>query len=661
MGDIIAIEKMLNIKGHNGFSPCRSCEIKGVRNIVDGETIYYVPCAYPLDRDDEMNAEAEESSESSGDGGTEADAQSEDTSMDGGNSDVDGSDAAVEVDPEAAEETFPDETEIDMQSRPASPRPASDDDVELNSPDESTVEPRSWDPSNLPLRTDESFDHVLKLISDNPDNAEQIKFYHGIKGLPILRRVGSLDRARSYPWDVMHLLFENIAPNLVKLWSGEYKKLRLDCGSEDYIIPSAQWEEIKEETAEAMKYIPSAFTRSLAGGFSKFNAEGWCFWTAYMAPSLLRGRFPDAKFYHHAVEFADIIKMTLKLEHTLEELQKLRAAIIKWVLFYERHYYQYSEHRLSICPLVIHGLLHIVDDILNCGPSWVHWTFYVERACGFLKRSLKARRYPWSNLNNRVLAMEYIHQLGARYDLEEELLTSKPRSPGLPAGQKEYPGYFGTVVRSPYQKDHAPDAPTLGLVAAYFVQMFNALGLTKAAALKVLPSFFAALGRFKTRGRRLHSRRMDTRSTAPTSRRGYPRKLLRSSAYVRKPLFSTLMIQFTKQQRVSHTIKCTESYGLLVEILTCDVPDDAKFGVFSGTTRLLAVIQPCNTAGRDAATGVVAYTRLQASLVVDLNAISAVVGRIRRGERWYIVDRTDGTIKPELVPQAEPDSEDEEI
>ncbi|KAJ7173918.1 hypothetical protein C8R43DRAFT_1084779 [Mycena crocata] len=48
MGDIVAIEKCLNIKGHNGYSPCRSCEIKGVRNVTGGDTIYYVPLTKPL-------------------------------------------------------------------------------------------------------------------------------------------------------------------------------------------------------------------------------------------------------------------------------------------------------------------------------------------------------------------------------------------------------------------------------------------------------------------------------------------------------------------------------------------------------------------------------------------------------------------------------------
>jgi len=32
-GDIVAVEGMLGIKGHNGFCPCRSCKIKGVRMV----------------------------------------------------------------------------------------------------------------------------------------------------------------------------------------------------------------------------------------------------------------------------------------------------------------------------------------------------------------------------------------------------------------------------------------------------------------------------------------------------------------------------------------------------------------------------------------------------------------------------------------------------
>ena len=40
-GDIPAISKPMMMKGHNGYSPCRYCEIKGMQN--PGEKVNYVP------------------------------------------------------------------------------------------------------------------------------------------------------------------------------------------------------------------------------------------------------------------------------------------------------------------------------------------------------------------------------------------------------------------------------------------------------------------------------------------------------------------------------------------------------------------------------------------------------------------------------------------
>ena len=47
LGDIVAIEKVLNIKGHNGKSPCRSCEIKAINNPNSPNKTYYVPLKHP--------------------------------------------------------------------------------------------------------------------------------------------------------------------------------------------------------------------------------------------------------------------------------------------------------------------------------------------------------------------------------------------------------------------------------------------------------------------------------------------------------------------------------------------------------------------------------------------------------------------------------------
>lgn len=46
-GDILAVEKLLNIKGYNRVQPCCSCNIQGVHNISVKGTIYYIPLRTP--------------------------------------------------------------------------------------------------------------------------------------------------------------------------------------------------------------------------------------------------------------------------------------------------------------------------------------------------------------------------------------------------------------------------------------------------------------------------------------------------------------------------------------------------------------------------------------------------------------------------------------
>ena len=88
-----------------------------------------------------------------------------------------------------------------------------------------------------------------------------------------------------------------------------------------------------------------------------------------------------------------------------------------------RYYYQYQESHLSACPAVLHGMLHIPQNIYECGPVWTTWTFHLERFCGILQGALRSQSQPWANLNNRITQLAYLGQLGACYNLEDELRT----------------------------------------------------------------------------------------------------------------------------------------------------------------------------------------------------------------------------------------------
>ena len=49
---------------------------------------------------------------------------------------------------------------------------------------------------------------------------------------------------------------------------------------------------------------------------------------------------------------------------------------------------------------------------------------------------------------------------------------------------------------------------------------------------------------------------------------------------------------------------------------------------------------PCSTGGKDATRELTTYTETTAQVVIDLRTVECVVGRVRRGNEWGIIDRS---------------------
>ena len=99
-----------------------------------------------------------------------------------------------------------------------------------------------------------------------------------------------------------------------------------------------------------------------------------------------------------------------------------------------RYYYRYQIERLPACTLTIHGLLHITEGIRYCAPVWTTWSFFMERYCGALQRSIRTRSQPWSNLNAMLLHSIELEQLSVHYDLGAELAFWNNREHDGPVG-----------------------------------------------------------------------------------------------------------------------------------------------------------------------------------------------------------------------------------
>ena len=70
------------------------------------------------------------------------------------------------------------------------------------------------------------------------------------------------------------------------------------------------------------------------------------------------------------------------------------------------------------------------------------------------------------------------------------------------------------------------------------------------------------------------------------------------------------------------------------------MPQSRTLGLEESHRYLLAVIQPCSTAGKDATRQLTTYSETTVPVVVDLRTVECVVGRVNRGNEWGIVDRS---------------------
>ena len=198
---------------------------------------------------------------------------------------------------------------------------------------------RSYDPKELPMRTHEEFMQNAESVITAPTRSEEEKLAkgYGIKGKTILAMLDSLSFPKSFPYDFMHLIYENLLKNLVLLWTNEFKGL--DTGTGNYVLDATVWDAIGAATAKSSDTIPSVYSarlRSISGDRSTFTADNWSFWALYIGPVLLQRKFSHTRYYDHFVQLVQLLHICLKFEYTAADLKTIRDGFIAWVVAYEK-------------------------------------------------------------------------------------------------------------------------------------------------------------------------------------------------------------------------------------------------------------------------------------------------------------------------------------
>lgn len=82
------------------------------------------------------------------------------------------------------------------------------------------------------------------------------------------------------------------------------------------------------------------------------------------------------------------------------------------------HIIRLRYHRLSWQRLILHRLLHIADTELAMGPAPNYWAYTLEKRVSTLRNQIHCRKYPYSNLVNRLLVYEKLRQLEWKFDIQ---------------------------------------------------------------------------------------------------------------------------------------------------------------------------------------------------------------------------------------------------
>src|SRR5437764_1669759 len=83
--------------------------------------------------------------------------------------------------------------------------------------------------------------------------------YTGIKGSSEILKLRSLKFPWSFPTDIMHLFFENVAPQMYSHWSKNFFKEMYS--NDDYVLSKSEWEKIGKQMDSLKNDMPSEIGR----------------------------------------------------------------------------------------------------------------------------------------------------------------------------------------------------------------------------------------------------------------------------------------------------------------------------------------------------------------------------------------------------------------
>ena len=250
-----------------------------------------------------------------------------------------------------------------------------------------------WRPSKLPMQNSDetmaTFRDIEYLVdSGTKKEREFIQRDTGIIAKPlIVERLDAIMPYASMPVDLMHLLFENVAPYVLQIWLGE-----LETGGEHAYLSSAT---VQRKIDAILKDSGTGISDDLRRPRTirekgSWKADEWRTFVLTTSLVALHQVLPD-KVLDGWWTFQQLCELSMRpcLNHV--ELDKISELAVSFFKYYSDTYYCGRQDRIHLMKYVIHLLLHIGHSTECCGPLVCLSQFSSERYIGVVKQSTNAR------------------------------------------------------------------------------------------------------------------------------------------------------------------------------------------------------------------------------------------------------------------------------
>ncbi|KAK4699900.1 hypothetical protein P7C70_g6352, partial [Phenoliferia sp. Uapishka_3] len=508
-----------------------------------------------------------------------------------------------------------------------------------------------YDALNLPLRTDETYFADVATV-DAAGNKADASRDCGVNGLARVASVPGTSMVRSFPFDLMHLLLENLVKvrlasigvsvqkadfkviqNLISIWRGTFKGY-----TGAWVMDDVTWEEIDTIILNSSRTTPSSFGRRMpAPGAHQgwFTAEDYSNFLLYLGPIVLHSRLPPT-YFAHFMELRSIAIRLLDLQISRASIAvggSLRLDLAKWVQDYELIYFQRKAENLKFCTYVLHAVLHLADNMTWCGPLHLYWSFIMERYCQMLGNLVTSKLHPYKSLSNNLETQQRLKSISNRFAAVRTALQLPPKKPKYTFLEREF-----FKLASPHTTLRLAGSLRSNLIG-YFSAARCAPGLVPSASQrktteKHLPTHASSWAQIQFDDNRDH---IDAADGNSSSLRLHWR---RDSSWL---IYDTMVDVNAHRRHGAVRLERQVAYAQLERLLVVKYRD---------VDYTLAVIRPAkaSSVNLNAAREIIRYQTgavgLGGSEIINCLLIRGSIARAEDGGWWYIADRSEEGARP---------------